>query len=301
MMKNWMLIFIVFFSLHGAVHAQERINGFTDYESLEKGLTGSIQEAVKARPFTTMQQLRQRVQLVSDTARAGYSPVIGSNAEMLPTNMVTQRKPAVLALAKYMSADSLQPSGTIMWASAIVLTADGICASNYHVFYDMLNKVAWQNNRDSLLFAFNSDGELFSIDSILSYNQKADAVLFKINTHGKKLTPMPVANKDVEVGEHVYAFTNPYGFLFYFSSGIVARKSAVVADGPWGNRVEITAEFARGSSGGPILDSHGNLVAMVSATNAVYSRDSPGYGTLQMVVRKTIPLSSILMLANYRP
>jgi hypothetical protein len=38
--------------------------------------------------------------------------------------------------------------------------------------------------------------------------------------------------------------------------------------------MQITADYARGSSGGPILDREGNLIGLVSSTSPVYY-DSP--------------------------
>ena len=32
----------------------------------------------------------------------------------------------------------------------------------------------------------------------------------------------------------------------------------------------VTAEYARGSSGGPVMDDAGNVIGMVSSTNSIY-------------------------------
>ena len=57
----------------------------------------------------------------------------------------------------------------------------------------------------------------------------------------------------------------------------------------------MTADFAKGSSGGPIMDDRGNMVAMVSCIRAIYYSQQPPY-YLQMNVKLTIPVSSLRML-----
>lgn len=54
----------------------------------------------------------------------------------------------------------------------------------------------------------------------------------------------------------------------------------------------ISADYAGGSSGGPVVDSAGNLVGVISSTRSVYSsnNDKP---QLQMVLKETIPVSSL--------
>ena len=56
----------------------------------------------------------------------------------------------------------------------------------------------------------------------------------------------------------------------------------------------ITAEFAKGSSGGPVLDANGNLVGMAAATSSIYYDVQDGRKTnLQMVIRQCVPLESV--------
>ena len=54
----------------------------------------------------------------------------------------------------------------------------------------------------------------------------------------------------------------------------------------------MTADFAKGSSGGPIMDDRGNMVSMVSSIRAIYFSNQPPYH-LQMNVKLTIPVSSL--------
>jgi hypothetical protein len=62
-------------------------------------------------------------------------------------------------------------------------------------------------------------------------------------------------------------------------------------------RVQITAEFAKGSSGGPILNDLGQVVALVTTTDSVYYNTNDGkQENLQMVFYNCVPYESVLNL-----
>ena len=81
-----------------------------------------------------------------------------------------------------------------------------------------------------------------------------------------------------------------------------------------------TADFAVGSSGGPLVDDRGNVVGMVASTLAVYARDeevrrgqpadepdddaadaSATGGDFQMGLNMCVPAAYILRLVGGRP
>ena len=58
--------------------------------------------------------------------------------------------------------------------------------------------------------------------------------------------------------------------------------------------VAVTADYARGSSGAPVLNSQGQVVAVVSSTESIYySEDGQRQRDFQMVFRTCIPSSSL--------
>jgi S1-C subfamily serine protease len=63
--------------------------------------------------------------------------------------------------------------------------------------------------------------------------------------------------EDIGVGEPVFAFGHPSGLLFSFTSGMVSGKRE-------GRQIQITTPISPGSSGGPLYDSRGRLVGIVS-------------------------------------
>ncbi|MGV3617985.1 MAG: trypsin-like peptidase domain-containing protein [Fimbriimonas sp.] len=96
---------------------------------------------------------------------------------------------------------------------------------------------------------------------ILAQDPESDiAVLRVAKKAGKPLTISPVEPKP---GTKIYVIGNPLGMLEKtISEGIV---SAVRKRGNL-NLVQITAPISEGSSGGPVVDEKGNVVAMVALT-----------------------------------
>ena len=56
--------------------------------------------------------------------------------------------------------------------------------------------------------------------------------------------------------------------------------------------MQISADYGVGSSGGPIIDSHGNLVGIVSSTYSLYANPQT-YQNFQMAIKKTVPVKLI--------
>jgi hypothetical protein len=63
--------------------------------------------------------------------------------------------------------------------------------------------------------------------------------------------------------------------------------------------VSITADFARGSSGAPVLNDQGQVVAIVKSTDSVYySENDERQRDLQMVFKTCIPAQNLLRLVE---
>lgn len=180
------------------------------------------------------------------------------------------------------------------WATAVVLSEDGICVTNYHVFWELLDAKVKLNPRDSIMFVATESGRVYPITEVLSFNRAADMAFFKIDTRDDVLVPMPLG-RDLPVGANVHLLSNPEGYPYAYTQGVVSRTITLNPVDPFANRMEMTADFAKGSSGGPIMDDRGNMVAMVSCIRAIYYSQQPPY-YLQMNVKLTIPVSSLRML-----
>lgn len=172
-------------------------------------------------------------------------------------------------------------------ASGFVLSAEGLAVTNYHVV----------RSKDNVtLVAMTRDMRVVPVTEVLAANESDDVALIQLG--GKDFTPLPLA-RSAKVGERVHAITHPDGRFYHYARGEISRffMARHGADRPAVRRIGVTSEYAKGSSGGPILNDAGQVVAMVCSTNSVYYNKKGGQQlNLQMVFRDCVPYQSILDL-----
>lgn len=265
---------------------------------------GTVPKAVKA--------LQDSAALLVDEA-----PPTGYDIKTLPAGrkilvdeaIYAKRKHSVFIMGKLMKAnDSTGRIDFDLTGTAFAIASDGICVTNYHVLQDLICKDTTKENRDSIYFITTLDKEVYFIEKILAYSQNNDIAVVRVNTNGARLQPIPLG-MPAQVGATVYCISHPLGYFYYFSKGMVARnvrvdgQQAAAGYNPLGRppiRMEITADYAVGSSGGPILDKYGNLVGIVSSTASIPANQHDAAGNTvfhqQMVVKDTAPLKALTRL-----
>jgi serine protease Do len=180
-------------------------------------------------------------------------------------------------------------------SSGVAIGKDGICVSNYHVIELYASNSGSQENL--ALTVYTADGRMYPVVEILAASQVNDLAVFRVDTGGNTLTPMPLS-PGTEVGGKVYALSHPSGMFYHFSEGMVTRNiTEETSDGTSEQffRMKISADYAVGSSGGPVADAAGNLTGVISTTRTVHTPDSEGRN-VQMVVRGTIPVIALKRL-----
>lgn len=190
--------------------------------------------------------------------------------------------------------------------TAFAVDENGICVTNYHVLSQAIGKNA--DSSDGVYCIMTLDSNVYFVDRVLAYSQNNDLAVFGAATNGAKLSPVPLG-VPTQVGAAVYCISNPQGFFYYFSKGMVASNVTVssqqtaVGFNPEGRmpiRMEITADYGIGSSGAPILDKYGNLVGVASSTVPVVADVQGENGVVfsqqQMIVKLTVPVRALLDL-----
>lgn len=169
-------------------------------------------------------------------------------------------------------------------AGGFVLTADGKAATNYHVIEQANMKV---------LAAMASDGQIYPVESVLAANKQTDSAIVQLKLpEGKRLSPLPVATS-AEVGDSVFVLSHPDSHFYTLTKGIVSRYS-LKGQTTW---LCVSADYAKGSSGCPVLNEKGQVVGMVANTESIYyTNDNGKQENLQMVIRNCVPSASILRL-----
>ena len=176
-------------------------------------------------------------------------------------------------------------------ASAVAITADGICATNFHVVADILLGAGldYKKPNEMAALVMDYDGNVYPVEAILYADPVNDFSIIKVDTGGRKLTPAPLRS-DAGPGTQVYCLSNPSGAYFHLTDGIISNCTSTTNERNGQTRYvcEITADYGRGASGGPIFDNCGNLVGIVSQTYSLYAQPEQ-FRNFQMAYKQTVP------------
>ncbi len=106
-----------------------------------------------------------------------------------------------------------------------------------------------------------STGEEYEVESILGYSEEKDIAILKVScTNG---IPLKTRETEVKTGEKVYAIGNSLGFLDgSLSEGIISTAKRDIDGATY---IQTTAAVTHGNSGGPLIDSYGKVIGIVSA------------------------------------
>lgn len=173
--------------------------------------------------------------------------------------------------------DQWHPKGL---ATAWVIGSDGLLCTNYHVI---------ANFRGEVMTVASWKGEVYPVTEILMANKANDVAVFRVEAEG--LVPLPLAKKEATVGENVSCLSHPNQRFFNHTFGKVARYHLKRTRGPKVAQMSITADYAKGSSGGPILNAKNEVVGMVSSTSSIYTskQGEEEKENLQMVLKNCVP------------
>mgnify|MGYP001952675028 CR=1 FL=1 len=171
-------------------------------------------------------------------------------------------------------------------ATCWILTEDGVMVTNYHVF---------EGRSHDGFGVLTTDGKVAPVTEILAASKEDDIAIFRVDGAGYKPIPLGDAQK---VGGEAHIIAHPDSRFFTYTGGEVSRyyRDRNKRDCYW---MGVTAEYARGSSGGPVMDEAGNIIGMVSSTNSIYYPPrKPGdkKGPFQMVIRNCVPVDQIRKL-----
>src|SRR6202453_47776 len=114
---------------------------------------------------------------------------------------------------------------------------------------------------------------------LIGADTRNDIALIQIDTQGHKLTPLPLGDsRNLLVGQRALAIGNPFGFSSTLTTGIVSALGRTVQTSDTtfiDEAIQTDASINRGNSGGPLLDSHGQVIGINSA---IYSPSGAAAG-----------------------
>ncbi|MFM8175290.1 MAG: S1C family serine protease [Pirellulaceae bacterium] len=189
----------------------------------------------------------------------------------------------VYIATKSISRDSfLTLSAVAGSGSGSVLDHQGHILTNYHVIEDA---------RDIQVTL--AHGESYPAERV-GQDPDNDIAVLKINAPVELLHPIPLGDSSqLRVGQRILAIGNPFGLERTLSDGIISslnRQLPSRSNRTMRSIIQINAALNQGNSGGPLLNSQGELIGMNTAI-ATSTGDSAGIGFSipSNTIRRVVP------------
>jgi S1-C subfamily serine protease len=174
-------------------------------------------------------------------------------------------------------------------ASGFVLASDGLVATDYHVIED-------EEGRCATIGIRLWDGRILPVREVVAADRTNDLAVVRVEAADLRALPLAAA---AEVGEPVVVISHTDGVPWALAEGTVSAKSIRRQKRSRVPKLLVTADFAQGSSGGPVLNRRGEVVGLVeSTTTVVYDDDEHDPGKVQMVWKAITPATLLRDLVS---
>lgn len=132
--------------------------------------------------------------------------------------------------------------------SGFLVTDDGMLVTNFHVIQDA-----------NALQVELASGEVYDSVLFVTADRQRDLAILKIPA--ERLASLRLGHDaDAEVGERIFVMGNPLGMTRTFSDGLVSANRTIEGVA----FVQITAPLSPGSSGGPVMNGAGEVIAVAT-------------------------------------
>lgn len=176
------------------------------------------------------------------------SPVFAfGNVEKNPVSIYEKINPAIVTV------DSQIPDG-LSCGTGCIIDKSGVILTSAHVV-----------DIGKTVVVTMSNGQNYDAKVLKHLGDNKDIALLKIDAK-KDLKTVKLGNSSkVKVGQKVLAIGNPFGFSGTLTQGIVSRIDYAK------NRIQTDAAINPGSSGGPLLNTNGDVIGI---NQAIYNPDN---------------------------
>lgn len=255
-----------------------------DDRATVRRLEGEASRLIASGKFTPMATLIQQLARTQCSVRIEKA----SRGELSPSEVYAQMAPSVLVVASIHKCTRC-PRWHAGAASGFLISPTGAFVTNYHVV----------NAKDKhTLAAMTHDGRVFAVREVLAASEADDVAICQLEAGDARFQPLAVAD-GARVGEPLTVISHPSSRFYTFTRGMASRYSTGSGGGKTVITLLITADFARGSSGGPVFDRHGAVVGFVRSTHSIYYKQTKDkQENLQMVFKQCAPSSCVLRLVQ---
>jgi serine protease Do len=167
--------------------------------------------------------------------------------------------------------------------SGSIITPEGLVITNEHVIRDAKN---------GLVKIINTEGKTYN-GQVLTIDRKNDLALVRINSSDRFPTLVFADRENILVGQKVFAIGSPFGLSGTLTTGILSR---VATNGD----LQTDARLNPGNSGGPLLNSRGEMIGVNKAILSPDGRSNSGIGfaTSAPIAKEFLTRSAAIIKPN---
>jgi len=217
------------------------------------------------------------------------SPVLPSVVSIYSTATHTPRKQVPFDDSLFQQQFNTQSERKIKRSSSlgsgVILHRDGYILTNYHVIKDA----------DQIVITLSDGRE--TIAEIIGIDIETDLAVLKIQLSG--VTPIKIEqNVEPNIGDLVFTIANPFGVGQSVSMGILSATGRdQIGLAKHENYLQTDAAIHPGSSGGALINAHGNLIGL----NTAIVSNSGGNQGVGFAIPNSISINNaIQMIENGR-
>jgi putative serine protease PepD len=200
-----------------------------------------------------------RVEALQAQKTSGHSTAGLTEEETRTVNIYRQATPAVANInTRAVEYDFFQNAVPVEGAgSGFVIDERGYVLTNYHVVENAENIEVTLGDRSQFPAKF------------IGADKRNDVALLKIDPKGKTLAVLTLADSsNLLVGQSVLAIGNPFRFTSTLTTGVISALGRTVQTGDTtfiDGAIQTDAAINQGNSGGPLLNSRGEVIGINSA------------------------------------
>ena len=165
----------------------------------------------------------------------------------IPTDVIEKARDATVLIANTATEGGM--------GSGVLINDAGLVLTNYHVIHRAEKLVVWFYDNDN---SNSYTAEVVAIDPI------ADLALVRMNLPHHKLPTiyLNIESEEWSIAQEVVAIGHPMGIQWTVSLGHISHTDRTGRVTPYVATLQHSAEIHRGNSGGPLINSEGDVVGI---------------------------------------
>jgi len=253
------------------------IDGTDLKDALTRGLE-RIRAGARFTPVATLRSQLDRATCPVALAAPGTTPLAREDVFRL-------RRDSVLVVGSLYKCGKCAKWHTTT-AAGFCVSTNGVLVTNFHVINStngvVIGAMAWNRS-------------IYPVKAVLAADKDADVAVVQLDGSGFVAAPLGTT---APVGASVSVIGHPSTHFFMFTAGVVAGYYIITCEHSPAHvpRMTITADFAEGASGGPVLDERGNVVGMVESTQTLAAKKDADHDNTQMIVKNCVTVDTIMKL-----